>query len=228
MKRYAKSSTALVALLALGSSGLAGCAGLNRTERGAVIGATTGAAVGGVIGNRTGSTAKGAIIGAAIGGAAGAVIGRQMERQREEIEQTVPGAETERVGEGIYVRFESGILFPYDSDALLPNGRTNLARLAESLQRHPESSVLVVGHTDATGSDDYNYALSQRRAAAARSYLVQRGVSSSRIQTEGRGETEPVASNATETGRQQNRRVEVAIFASPEYRERVIRETRGD
>ena len=225
MMRYARSSTALVALVALGSTGLAGCAGLNRTERGAVIGATTGAAVGSVIGNRTGSTAKGAIIGAAVGGAAGAVIGRQMERQREEIEQTVPGAETERVGEGIYVRFESGILFPFDSDALLPNGRDNLARLAESLQRYPESSVLIVGHTDSRGSDDYNYALSQRRAASARSYLIQRGVAASRIRTEGRGETEPVASNATESGMQQNRRVEVAIFASPEYRERVIRET---
>ena len=219
--------TAVTAITALGSTGLAGCAGMSNTERGAVVGATTGAAVGGAVGRNNGSTAKGAIIGAAVGGAAGAVIGRQMDKQREEIEATVPGAETERVGEGIFVRFDSGILFPYNSEVLQPAGRTNLVRLAESLRRYPESEVLIVGHTDATGSDSYNYALSQRRANAARAYLIQQGVSSARIRTEARGESEPVASNDTEYGRQQNRRVEVAIFASPEYRDRVVRETRG-
>ena len=225
MKYSVRTITAATAMVALGSSGLVGCASLSNTERGAVIGAVTGAAVGGAVGQRGGSTAKGAIIGAAVGGAAGAVIGRQMDRQREEIDRTVPGATTERVGEGIYIRFDSGILFPYDSEALQTAGRTNLTRLAESLRRYPESEVLIVGHTDAVGSDSYNYGLSQRRAAAARSYLIQQGVQSHRIRTEGRGKTEPIATNETASGRQENRRVEVAIFASREYQERVKRET---
>jgi outer membrane protein OmpA-like peptidoglycan-associated protein len=225
MKYSVRAITTAATVVAFASTGLMGCAGLSNTERGAVIGAVTGAAVGGAVGQRGGSTAKGAIIGAAVGGAAGAVIGRQMDKQREEIEQTVPGAQTERVGEGIYIRFESGILFPYNSDVLQSAGRSNLARLAESLRRYPETEVLIVGHTDATGSDSYNYGLSQRRAAAARAYLAQQGVASHRIRTEGRGEGEPVASNETAAGMQQNRRVEVAIFASREYQERVKRET---
>ncbi|MDQ3521767.1 MAG: OmpA family protein [Gemmatimonadota bacterium] len=225
MKYSVRTLTTAATMMAFASTGLAGCASLSNTERGAVIGATTGAAVGGALGQRGGSTAKGAIIGAAVGGAAGAIIGRQMDRQREEIDQTVPGATTERVGEGIYIRFDSGILFDTDQAQLLGAGRTNLTRLAESLRRYPESEVLIVGHTDARGSDSHNYALSQRRSASARSYLIQQGVAANRIRTEGRGKTEPIATNETAAGMQQNRRVEVAIFASPEYRERVRRET---
>ncbi len=216
--------TVLLAAGALGGSGLAGCASLNNTERGAVIGAGAGGAIGAVIGKQTGSTARGAIIGAVVGGAAGAVIGRRMDRQAEELDENLEGAEVQRIGEGIAVTFESGILFPFDSDNILPAGRTNLQQLAGSLQRYPETEVLIVGHTDSTGSDQYNMGLSLRRAESAANYLVAQGIARNRIRTSGRGETEPIADNTTEAGRQQNRRVEIAIFASAEYREQILRE----
>lgn len=226
MKTYGRSFTALVAVFTLGSTGLTGCASMNNKERGAVIGASTGAAVGAAVGNRTGSTARGAILGAVLGGAAGAVIGRQMDKQAQEIQQNVEGATVERVGEGIAVTFESGILFPYNSTDILPAGRENLRKLAGILQRYPGSELLIVGHTDNTGSDAYNMDLSVRRAQAAAGYLSSVGTSA-RIRTEGRGESEPIASNATEAGRQQNRRVEVAIFASQQYRDQILRESRN-
>jgi outer membrane protein OmpA-like peptidoglycan-associated protein len=195
---------------------------MSRTERGAVIGAAAGGTAGGVIGNNTRlGTARGAILGAVVGGAAGAVIGRRMDQQAGELSRNIPGAQVERVGEGIQVTFDSGILFPFDSDALLPSARSNLQQLARSLQQYPGSQVLIVGHTDATGGDDYNYRLSQRRAASAAAYLSSQGVSRSLVSTEGRGKTEPIASNASEAGRQQNRRVEVAIFASEAYRQQI-------
>lgn len=198
-----------------------GCASMNNKERGAVIGAGAGAAVGGVIGNNTGSTARGAIIGAVVGGAAGAIIGHQMDQQAKEIDQSIPGAKVERVGEGIEVTFESGLLFDFDSDVIKPTAASNLQELARSLNKFGDSNILIVGHTDSQGDDAYNMALSQRRANSASAYLQSQGVPASRISTAGRGESEPVASNDTEAGKAQNRRVEVAIYASPEYRAKV-------
>ncbi|MFL5620045.1 MAG: OmpA family protein [Gemmatimonadaceae bacterium] len=191
-----------------------GCASLNKKERGAIIGGATGAAVGGVIGRANGSTAKGAIIGAAVGGTAGAVIGHQMDQQAKEIKQNIPGAVVERVGEGLQVTFESGLLFDYDSDVLRETARKNLATLASSLEKYPNTNVMIVGHTDATGPDTYNMTLSERRAAAASSYLASQGVSRARLRSTGRGESEPVAPNDSEADRQKNRRVEVAIYAN--------------
>ena len=224
MNMLGRKFTVLLAAGALGASGLAGCASMSNTERGAVVGAGAGGAIGAVIGKQTGSTARGAIIGAVVGGAAGAVIGRRMDRQAEELDENLEGAEVQRIGEGIAVTFESGILFPFDSDNILPAGRSNLQQLAGSLQRYPETEVLIVGHTDATGSDSYNMGLSQRRAQSAANYLVAQGIARNRIRTEGRGETEPIADNGSEAGRQQNRRVEIAIFASEEYREQILRD----
>ena len=172
-----------------------------------------------VIGNQTGSTARDAIIGAVVGGAAGAIIGHQMDQQAKEIKQNIPGAVVERVGEGIQVTFESGLLFDYDSDRIKPAAAQNLRNLAQSLNNYPNTDLVIVGHTDAMGSDQYNADLSQRRARAAASYLASLGVNSNRLRTYGRGETEPVAENSNETGRQQNRRVEVAIFANAAARE---------
>lgn len=217
--------TTLAAVATVSTTGLTGCASMNNAERGATLGAGTGGAIGAVIGRSTGNTARGAILGAVVGGAAGAIIGKRMDNQAREIEQQVPGATVERIGEGIAVSFPSGILFPYDSDQVLPAGQANLSRLAQILQRYPGSSVLIVGHTDSTGSDEYNMGLSLRRAQSAANYLAMQGVSRSLIRTEGRGETEPVADNSTEAGRQRNRRVEVAIFASPEYRQQILRES---
>ncbi|HZK78923.1 MAG TPA: OmpA family protein [Gemmatimonadaceae bacterium] len=211
----------LIAAGAVASLVLSGCASMNNKERGAVIGAGAGAAVGGVIGSNTGSTARGAIIGAVIGGAAGAVIGHQMDQQAKEITQAIPGAKVERVGEGIEVTFDSGLLFDFDSDKIRPAAAANLTELARSLNKFGNSNLLIVGHTDSQGDDAYNQALSQRRASSTSAYLQTQGVPSTRMSINGRGEMEPVASNATDAGRQQNRRVEVAIYASEAYRNQV-------
>ncbi|MEX2110450.1 MAG: OmpA family protein [Gemmatimonadaceae bacterium] len=222
MSQMVNHRTAAV-LLAVASLGLSACAGMTKKEQGAVVGAATGAAVGGVIGNQTGSTARGAIIGAVVGGAAGAVIGHQMDQQAKELDASIPGATVERVGEGIQVTFASGLLFAYDSDVVLPAAQANLTELARSLNKYPDSQLLIVGHTDSDGSDAYNQGLSQRRSDAAAAYLATQGVARSRIQTSGRGESEPVATNDTDPGKQQNRRVEVAIYASEAYRQQLMK-----
>jgi outer membrane protein OmpA-like peptidoglycan-associated protein len=214
-------SRSLVALTITAAFLFSGCASMSKTQEGAAIGGAAGAVLGGIIGNQTGSTAKGAIIGAAVGGAAGAIIGRQMDEQAEALEEDLPGAEIERVGEGIQVTFDSGILFDFDSYALRAEAREHLTNLASSLNEYPDSEVLIVGHTDSSGADQYNQTLSENRADAAGNYLLRQGVKPSRVKTMGLGETEPVASNDTDMGMQQNRRVEVAIFASEEYRKRV-------
>ncbi|MGD2123475.1 MAG: OmpA family protein [Gemmatimonadota bacterium] len=200
---------------------LSGCASMSKTQEGAAVGGAAGAVLGGIIGNQTGSTARGAILGAAIGGAAGAVIGRRMDEQAEALEEELPGAEVERVGEGIQVTFDSGILFDFDSYALRPEAREHLTNLAASLNEYPDSEVLIVGHTDSSGADEYNQRLSENRANAAGNHVIRAGVTPSRVKMMGLGETEPVASNDTEDGMQLNRRVEVAIFASEEYRKKV-------
>jgi outer membrane protein OmpA-like peptidoglycan-associated protein len=206
------------ALIMVGSLELGACASLNKKEQGAVIGATAGGVVGGVIGRNSGSTAKGAIIGATVGGTIGAIIGHQMDQQAKEIKQNIPGAVVERVGEGIQVTFESGLMFDFDSDRIRPEAATNLRNLANSLEKYPGSDLLIVGHTDSTGSDSYNQQLSERRAQATANYLATSGVARTRLRTAGRGESEPIADNGTTTGQQQNRRVEVAIYASEAYR----------
>jgi outer membrane protein OmpA-like peptidoglycan-associated protein len=222
MNVYANRLAALACVTTLATGG---CASMNNTQRGAAAGAGVGGAIGAVIGHNTGSTARGAIIGAVVGGAAGAVIGRQMDRQAQDLEGDLgQNAEVSRVGEGIAVTFASGILFPFDSYDVLPAGRENLRQLAQSLQRYPGTEVLIVGHTDDRGTDAYNLTLSQRRAESARSYLVSMGIPADRIRTAGRGESEPIASNETDAGRQQNRRVEIAIFASQQYRDQILRE----
>jgi len=204
----------VVAGLAAGSLTL-GCA--TKTQTGAAVGAAGGAVIGAVTGVG-GGTAKGAIIGAAVGGAAGAIIGSIMDKQAKELEQNIEGATVERVGEGIKVTFQSGLLFAFDSDVVLAEARANLTALAQSLDKYPDTDLLIVGHTDNVGTDAYNLGLSERRAAAAASYLSFRGVSEGRLQTAGRGETEPVAANDTDQGRSLNRRVEVAIYASDNMR----------
>lgn len=203
------------ALLSLGVVAVvSGCASFNKKGEGALIGAGAGAAIGAVIGNQTGSTARGAIIGAAVGGLAGTIIGNQMDQQAKELKQSIPGATIQRVGEGITVTFASGLLYDVDSDRLRAEAASNLHNLASSLDRFPNTDLLIVGHTDATGSSEYNQGLSQRRATSASDYLVTQGVSSGRLRTAGRGEMEPIGANDTEAGRQANRRVEVAIFAN--------------
>ncbi|MBA2291002.1 MAG: OmpA family protein [Gemmatimonadales bacterium] len=207
----------MVAMLAT-----AGCA--TKTQTGAVIGAAGGAVVGGAIGKASGSTAKGAIIGAVVGGTAGAIIGAKMDKQAKELEQNIRGARVERVGEGIQVTFDSGLLFDYDSDAVRSAAQENLRTLAGSLGSYADSDLLIVGHTDDRGADSYNLGLSERRAAAAANYLVTQGVARSRLRTMGLGESEPVSPNDNDAGRQANRRVEIAIYASEAARAEAARQ----
>ena len=208
-----KTATVLVA-----AASLSACASLNKTQKGAVIGAAAGGGAGAVIGGKLGSTAKGAIIGAAVGGVAGAAIGARMDKQAKELAMDVEGARVERVGEGIAVTFDSGLLFDYDSEVIKGAARANLVSMANSLKKYPDTDLMIVGHTDATGSDAYNQALSERRAQASKAFLVAQGVDAGRVQIAGRGEGEPIGSNDTADGRTQNRRVEVAIFASEAMR----------
>lgn len=191
---------------------LGNCA--TKTQTGVLIGAGTGAVAGGLIGKAAGHTATGAIIGAAVGGIAGGIIGAQMDKQANEIAQNIPGARVERIGEGIAVTFASGMLYDYDSSNLRPEAQANLRSLAGSLSKYPGSDILIVGHTDATGSSGYNQDLSERRAQSASNYLTSQGVAYGRVRIVGRGESEPAATNDTDDGRQQNRRVAVAIYAS--------------
>jgi outer membrane protein OmpA-like peptidoglycan-associated protein len=195
--------------------GTTACQTLNTNkDKGAVIGATSGAVVGGVIGKATGSTARGAIIGAAGGGTAGAIIGHQMDQKAKEILASVPGATVTRVGEGLVVTFESGLLFDFNSDVLRAESKKNLDNLASNLSSFGDSKLLLVGHTDSLGTDAYNADLSRRRSVAVATYLESHGVSPARVEATGRGETEPIATNDTDAGRQQNRRVEIAVYAS--------------
>jgi outer membrane protein OmpA-like peptidoglycan-associated protein len=211
-KAVAGLATALILLAG------AGCSSMNKSQQGAVVGAGAGGVVGAVIGHAAGSTATGAIIGAAVGGAAGAIIGHQMDKQAQELQQNIPGAVVQRVGEGITVTFASGLLFDFDSDVVRGEASHNLNTLAESLEKYDNSDLLIVGHTDDVGTDAYNQGLSERRAGSAADYLRSRGVRRS-IRTVGRCEEEPIASNATDEGRSKNRRVEVAIYASEQFRD---------
>ena len=198
---------------------LSSCASLTKTQKGAGIGAVAGGALGAVIGKKAGNTAVGAILGGAIGGTAGAYIGRRMDRQAEEIKQTVPNAEVIRTGEGIIVKFDSGILFDVDQSQLKTAARTNIESLSTSMKNNSETNILIIGHTDATGADAYNARLSNRRADAVKTYTLAQGISSSRITTSGRGESEPISDNATEAGRSQNRRVEIVIVANDKLKQ---------
>ncbi|ODS89433.1 MAG: hypothetical protein ABS44_04200 [Chryseobacterium sp. SCN 40-13] len=199
----------------------------NNQQRGTVIGTAAGAVIGGVLGNnigKGGNAPAGAVLGGIVGGVAGNVIGRNMDKQAKEIKETLPGAEVERVNEGIKITLpESMVNFGFDSSNLTASAKTNLDKLATVLKNNPDTNINVYGHTDSKGSESYNQGLSERRAAAVKSYLVSKGVASSRMFTMGMGETDPRSSNATEAGRAQNRRVEFAITANEE----MIQEAQG-
>lgn len=214
-----RSARSLLAALLATVFLVGGCSSLSNTEQGAIIGAGAGGAAGAAIGKATDNTAEGAILGAVVGGAAGALIGQRMDKKAGELDQELESAEVERVGEGIKVTFDSGLLFDFDSAALRSNAEQNLAEFAESMKDFEDTKILIVGHTDSKGSADYNQQLSERRAESASEYLAQQGLASGRLLTSGKGESEPVATNETEAGRQQNRRVEVAIYANEELRE---------
>ena len=191
-----------------------GCAEWNRTQKGAAIGAGAGGAVGGLIGYASGSTVAGILIGAVVGGVAGGFIGNYMDKQAAEIERDISGAKVERVGEGIKITFSSGILFDVDQADLKNKSQTELAKLSGILNKYADTNIMLAGHTDSTGSEEYNLGLSRRRAQSVADYLTTQNVDPARFAVEGYGKSDPVASNDTATGRAENRRVEVAIWAN--------------
>lgn len=190
----------------------------NHQQRGTAVGAASGAVLGGILGNNVGSgknSALGAVLGGIIGGVAGNVIGNKMDKQAKDIKETLPGAEVERVGDGIKITMnESIVTFAFDSSNLTSVAQTNLDKLAKVLVDNPDTNINVYGHTDSKGADDYNMKLSQRRADAVKAYLASKGIASSRMFAKGEGESMPVATNDTDDGRAKNRRVEFAITAN--------------
>jgi outer membrane protein OmpA-like peptidoglycan-associated protein len=185
-----------------------GCKSSNMTK-GAAIGAGSGAVVGGVIGHYAKNTAAGAIIGATVGGATGAIIGRHMDKQAAELKADMEGATIERVGEGIKITFDSGLLFGFDSYVLSTTTMSNLTSLAKTLNKYDDTEILIEGHTDSKGAEDYNMTLSKKRSESVANYLKGQSVKSSRITTEGYGELQPISESDD-----LNRRVEIAIYAN--------------
>ena len=188
----------------------------NNTQKGAGIGAIGGALIGGIIGNNTGlGTAGGALIGAVIGGGTGALIGKNMDKQAREIETALPGAQVERVGEGIrLVLGENAVRFDTSKSTLTAAAKANLDKLVPVFNQYPDTNIQIFGYTDSTGSPEFNLRLSEQRAISVEKYLESKGLNMSRFKMVGMGIADPIATNETPEGRSQNRRVEFAITAN--------------
>ncbi len=208
-----------ISLAMLLSAGLlTACAPQNRTEEGALYGTAGGAAVGAIVGQAIGhdteATLWGSAIGAALGGLTGAGVGRMMDNQETEMRQALADSEAasvRREGDMLEVLFKSDMSFDFNSAAIRPGLYPEIDRIAEIMRRYPQTLIQIEGHTDNIGSNAYNLELSRRRAQAVKDLLVQRHVDGHRINTVGFGEDYPVATNKTEAGRRQNRRVEIKI-----------------
>ncbi|MGL2966376.1 OmpA family protein [Flavobacterium sp. XGLA_31] len=211
---------ALVSILTLGNifTGCEAVKNTNNTQRGAAIGAVGGAILGGVLGNnigKGGNGALGAVLGGVVGGVAGGVIGNKMDKQARQIETALPGAQVERVGEGIkLVLGENAVRFDTNKSTLTAGAKANLDKLIPVFNQYPDTNIQIYGYTDSTGSAEYNLNLSNQRAASVKAYLVGKGLASSRFNTTGLGIADPIATNDTPEGRSQNRRVEFAITAN--------------
>ncbi|WP_343043533.1 OmpA family protein [Sphingobacterium shayense] len=195
---------------------LASCSTIQNTSsttKGAVIGTAAGAGLGALIGGKAGNTAVGALAGAAIGGVAGGLIGKKMDKQAKEIENTVAGAEVIKSDEGIIVKFDEGILFDFNSSTLKSAAKENITNLVATLNKEPGTEILVIGHTDNVGTLNANQKVSESRAAAVKAFAVSQGLAGGRVKTQGKNFSEPIASNDTDAGRAENRRVEIAIVA---------------
>jgi outer membrane protein OmpA-like peptidoglycan-associated protein len=216
-----KLSTILLSGLLLISTVFTSCEAVkntNKTQRGAAIGAVGGAVIGGILGNnigKGGNGAFGAVLGGVIGGVAGGVIGNKMDKQAREIETALPGAQVERVGEGIkLVLGENAVRFDTNKSTLTASAKANLDKLVPVFNQYPDTNIQIYGYTDSTGTPEYNLTLSQQRAASVKAYLAGKGLASSRFVTTGLGIADPIATNDTPEGRSQNRRVEFAITAN--------------
>jgi outer membrane protein OmpA-like peptidoglycan-associated protein len=216
-------SRALAASLSLALLGsLAACATNTGTVaddkrvQGAVLGTLAGAAAGAAIDHN--KRGRGALIGAAVGGLAGTGVGWYLEKQKQEIDK-IPDANVTQHGDALTVAFPGDLLFDSGSSSLSPGAYSRLDQLAETLNRYPEENVIVKGHTDSAGSETSNLSLSDQRADAVRRYLISKGVSSSRVEAVGLGESQPLVTNSTPEGRQQNRRVEIELRPNQQMRE---------
>ncbi len=190
----------------------------NNAQRGAGIGAVGGAVIGGILGNnlgKGGNGAMGAVLGGVVGGVAGGVIGHKMDKQAREIDNALPGAEVERVGEGIkLVLNENAVRFDTNKSTLTAAAKANLDKLVKVFNEYPDTNIVIYGYTDSTGSAEYNLKLSGERAASVKNYLANKGLAASRFSVTGLGIADPIASNDTPDGRSKNRRVEFAITAN--------------
>jgi len=192
---------------------LSGCATLNKQQKGSTIGVAGGAAMGALVSK---GSVWGILAGAAIGGTAGNLIGKKMDQQAKELQQSVPNATVERVGEGISMTFESGLLFKVNSSEISEAYMVNLNKIVEVFVKYPETNILIEGHTDDSGSDQLNMALSEKRTKAVGAYMVSKGVAPGRLTQKWYGESQPKYPNDTEANRQKNRRVELAITSNAE------------
>jgi len=196
----------------------ASCATSNKTQKGALVGAgggaVAGALVGQLIGKNTESTLIGAAIGAAVGGASGAGIGRMMDNQERDMRQALANSEAaavRREGDLLAITLKGDVTFDHDSAIVRPGLYSEIDRIANVMMQYPDTFIRVEGHTDSTGGEQYNLELAARRAGAVKDLIIQKGVSSARIETITFGESRPIATNETEAGRQMNRRVEIKI-----------------
>ena len=238
MKKIFGNITLILAVVALMASGCETAKKTNKTQRGAAAGAAGGAVIGGIIGNNVGNknnTVLGAIIGGVIGGVAGGIIGNKMDRQAEKIKNEIPGAEVQRVGEGIVVTFSEknpdgskmGVYFDFDKSDITSNSKLALNKLVQIFKEYPETNLLVEGHTDDKGADTYNLALSERRAKAVGNYLKAEGILPSRLTINWYGEVQPKVENTNDANRAENRRVEFAITANDKMKEEAKKEAAG-
>jgi len=219
MKTIIQKLTLMILAIVL-ISGLNSCKATqnaNNKQKGAVIGAAGGAIIGAIIGNNTGKKGSGgelgAVIGGVVGGTAGVLIGNKMDKQAQKIEEEVPGAKVERIDDAIVVTFDenSGVYFDTNKYDINSDSSTLLNKLGSILVEYPDTNVLVVGHTDSTGTNEYNMTLSKNRANAVTNFFIKNGVGSTRFTTKWFGEDQPIADNGTLDGRAKNRRVNLAI-----------------
>jgi outer membrane protein OmpA-like peptidoglycan-associated protein len=195
------------------------CKSLNNTQKATGIGVVAGGTAGAIIGGGGKSSVIGALIGAAVGGGAGYLIGNNMDKQAKAIKQAVPDAQVERVGEGINMTFNSGLLFKINSSELSDSAKYNLARIATVFNNYPETIILVEGHTDNTGTVQYNINLSKQRANTVADYLISKGVAKERFDIKWYGQDQPKYPNDTDANRKLNRRVEVGVMANSELKQ---------
>ncbi|HYI10548.1 MAG TPA: OmpA family protein [Thermoanaerobaculia bacterium] len=188
----------------------------DKTKKGAVIGGVAGAIAGAIIHNNRGSgnAKRGAVIGGAVGAATGAIVGHMMDKQERELRQ-IEGIDVTRTDEDeLKVTMRNEILFDFNSASLRSSSRDELREMADVFDRYGDTTIVVAGHTDSVGTSSYNQRLSNRRASSVANYLDANGVSSSRIDAVGYGESRPKSGNDTSSGRQRNRRVEIYVRAN--------------